>query len=256
MLPALILIPFLAGGLALAIPWNRWRPWLLLPVCIAHLVITIRAMQDPAPAAGWIVLDPPGRLVLLMLSVLFLSCTVYTIGYLRHRSESSNRIFVACMLAFLATTTLVTCSHHLGVMWVAIEATTLSSAPLIYFNRTQRSIEATWKYLLVCSVGIAIALLGSFFLAYASLLKGGEASLLFEDLMRRAPMLDKSWLQAAFVLLLVGYGTKMGLAPMHTWKPDTYGEAPGVIGALLAGGLTNCAFLALLRIYRICHAAG
>ena len=257
MLPALILIPFLAGALAMAIPWNRWRPWLLLPVSIAHLVLTVRAVQHPAPAAaGWFVLDPPGRLVLLMLSVLFLICSVYTIGYLRHRSEANNRVFVACILAFLATTTLVTCSHHLGVMWVAIEATTLSSAPLIYFNRTQRSIEATWKYLLVGSVGIAIALLGTFFLAYASLLHGGEASLLFEDLMRRAPMLDKSWLQAAFVLLLVGYGTKMGLAPMHTWKPDAYGEAPGVIGALLAGGLTNCAFLALLRIYRICHAAG
>jgi hydrogenase-4 component F len=257
MLLVLIVIPLLAAALALLIPWNRWRPWILLPTAAAHLAITLRCLPHAEPAAaGWLVLDSPGRLVLLMLSVLFLICSVYAIGYLRHRPERSNRVFVACLLAFLATTTLVTCSHHLGLMWVAIEATTLSSAPLIYFNRTQRSIEATWKYLLVGSVGIAIALLGSFFLAYASLGKGGEPSLLFENLLQRAPLLDKSWLKAAFVLLLVGYGTKMGLAPMHTWKPDAYGEAPGVVGALLAGGVTNCAFLALIRIYHVCHAAG
>src|SRR5579862_4666798 len=141
-------------------------------------------------------------------------------------------------------------------MWVAIEGTSLVTAPLIYFNRTPRSIEATWKYLLICSVGIALALLGSFFLAYASLHEGLESSLLFEDLLHHAPRLSKPWLHTAFVLLLVGYGTKMGLAPMHTWKPDAYGEAPGVVGALLAGGLTNCAFLAVLRIYHVTIAAG
>ena len=151
-------------------------------------------------------------------------------------------------------TTLVTCSQHLGLMWVAVEAATLTTAPLIYFNRTPRSIEATWKYLLVGSVGIALALLGSFFLAYSSL--GQDSSLLFRDLLARADQMNRSWLQVAFVLLLVGYGTKMGLAPMHTWKPDAYGEAPGVVGALLAGGLTSCAFLALVRVFHICQAAG
>ena len=152
--------------------------------------------------------------------------------------------------------TLIVSSHHLGLMWVALEATTLLSAPLIYFNRTPRSLEATWKYLLVGSVGIALALLGSFFLAYASFHEGLNSSLVFEDLLRDAPRLSKPWLHAAFIFLLVGYGTKMGLAPVHTWKPDAYGEAPGVVGAMLAGGLTNCAFLALLRIHHICTAAG
>jgi hydrogenase-4 component F len=141
-------------------------------------------------------------------------------------------------------------------MWVAIEATTLSTAPLVYFNRTQRSIEATWKYLLIGSVGIALALLGSFFLAYASVHAGLESSLLLPDMVRDAAQFSKPWLHVAFVMLLVGYGTKMGLAPMHTWKPDAYGEAPGVVGALLAGGVTNCAFLALLRVEHVCRAAG
>ena len=85
---------------------------------------------------------------------------------------------------------------------------------------------------------------------------GGEPSLLFDDLVRNAPGFSKSWLQAAFVLLVVGYGTKMGLAPMHTWKPDAYGEAPGIVGALLAGAMTSCAFLALARVLHVLTAAG
>jgi hydrogenase-4 component F len=151
---------------------------------------------------------------------------------------------------------LVAWARHLGLMWVAIEATTLSTAPLIYFNRSKRSIEATWKYLLVGSVGIALALLGTFFLAYSAIPAGVRPSLDPDEMARLAPLLSKPWLRAAFVLLLVGYGTKMGLAPMHTWKPDAYGEAPGVVGAILAGGVTNCAFLAFARVFRICQAAG
>ena len=255
---ALILLPLLAAALAAVIPSNRLRPWLLPPVAAGHLALTILALLRPQNLAvtRWLELDPPGQIVLLILSLLFLVCSVYSVGYLRYRSELSNRIFCVGLFLFLAATSLVACSRHLGLMWVAIEATTLATAPLIYFNRTQRSIEATWKYLLVGSVGIALALLGSFFMAYAAVQKGTDSSLLFEDLVREAPLLSKPWLHVAFVLLLVGYGTKMGLAPMHTWKPDAYGEAPGVVGALLAGGVTNCAFLALLRVHHICRAAG
>jgi len=106
----------------------------------------------------------------------------------------------------------------------------------------------------VGSVGIALALLGSFFLAYSSLKAGLESTLLFDQLIKDAPHLSPPWLHAAFVLLFIGYGTKMGLAPMHTWKPDAYGEAPGMVGTLFAGGVTSCAFLALLRVYQICRA--
>jgi hydrogenase-4 component F len=100
--------------------------------------------------------------------------------------------------------------------------------------------------------------MGSFFIAYAGLYAGVKSTLLFDELVQEAPRLQSSlpWLRAAFVLLFVGYGTKMGLAPMHTWKPDAYGEAPGVIGALMAGGQTSCAFLAILRFYQIANLAG
>jgi hydrogenase-4 component F len=256
LLIALIALPVLAAGVAFALPSDRERPYVLPAVAAGHLALALAAIPAAGSSSlgGWLALDPPGRVVLLLLSVLFAICAVYAVGYLRYRQELSNRVFVPCLLLFLGMTTLVVCSQHLGLMWVAVEASTLATAPLIYFNRTPRSIEATWKYLLVGSVGIALALLGSLFLAYASL--GGESSLLFGDLLGRAERMNRSWLQVAFVLLLVGYGTKMGLAPMHTWKPDAYGEAPGVVGALLAGGLTSCAFLALVRVFHICRAAG
>ncbi len=254
----LIFLPLIMAAIAAAVASNRLRPWLLPLTASAHLAITVFVLTRPdlMRTSEWLVLDPPGRVVLLLVSTLFLLCSFYAVGYLQHRQERSNRVFCACLLGFLGVMSLVTWSHHLGLMWVAIEATTLVTAPLIYFNRTPRSIEATWKYLLVGSVGIAMALLGTFFLAYASLHEGLESTLTFADLLRNAPQLSKPWLHAAFILLLVGYGTKMGLAPMHTWKPDAYGEAPGVVGAIFAGGVTSCAFLAVLRIYHICHAAG
>jgi len=255
---ALICFPLLMAAIATAIPSNHWRTWLLPLTAMVHTALTIWVLLHPELVvnSAWLVLDPPGKITLLVVSTLFLFCSFYCVGYLHYRQERPNRIFVACLLTFLGIMSLVTWAHHLGLMWVAIEATTLSTAPLIYFNHTNRSIEATWKYLLVGSVGIALALLGTFFLAYASLQAGLAPTLTFAELLHNAPLLSKPWLHAAFILLLVGYGTKMGLAPMHTWKPDAYGEAPGVVGAIFAGGVTSCAFLAFLRIYHICTAAG
>jgi hydrogenase-4 component F len=201
-----------------------------------------------------LLLDPLGKIILGFVTVLFFLCALYAPGYLALRDDRPNRIFCATLFGLLAMMALVALSHHLGLMWVAMESTTLVSAPSIYFNRNARSLEATWKYLLIGSVGIALAFLGSLFLAYASLKSGLESTLLFDQLVKDAPKLSPQWLHAAFVLLFIGYGTKMGLAPMHTWKPDAYGEAPGIVGTLLAGGVTSCAFLAILRVYQICHA--
>ena len=255
---AFILFPLAMAALAASAPLGRRRPLLLPFTGLVHAAMTVAVLLRPDLGEGvrWLVLDAPGRLVLLLVSILFLLISWFSVGYLAYRAERPNRVFCACLSAFLGFMSLVIWAHHLGLMWVGIEATTLATAPLIYFNSNQRSLEATWKYLLVGSVGIALALLGTFFLAYAAIQQGLASSLTFEDLLIQAPRLSKPWLHAAFILMLVGYGTKMGLAPMHTWKPDAYGEAPGIVGALLAGGATNCAFLALLRIYDICRAAG
>ncbi len=203
----------------------------------------------------WLAIDPLSRLFVGVISLVFFLCSLYAPAYLRARDERPNRVMCACLLAFLGMMSLVTLSHHLGLMWVAMEATTLVTAPCIYFNHNQRSLEATWKYLLIGSVGIAIALLGSFFLAYSMIEAGSVSTLLFDELVEHSHKLSLPWLHASFVLLIVGYGTKMGLAPMHTWKPDAYGEAPGMIGALLAGGLTTSAFLCVLRIFHVAHIA-
>lgn len=258
MLTALVLLPFIGAVAAWLVPDNRKRPLVLPAVALPHLALTlVLAGGAPPPSpGGWIWLDAPGKVVLLSISLLFAACAVYAIGYLGYRQERSNRILCTGLLVCLSAMTLVTMVQHLGLLWVAVETTTVSMAPLIYFNRNARSIEATWKYLLICSVGIALALLGLLFLAYSNLVAKQEATLLLRDLMVSAPSLNQGWLHAAFIFLLVGYGTKMGLAPLHTWKPDAYGEAPGLVGALLAGGLVNCAFLAILRIYQLAQVSG
>jgi hydrogenase-4 component F len=255
----LILFPLAMAALTFAAPSDRFRSWLIPVGSLGHLVLTWVAVfgsAEPVTAMdGWLLLDSLGKVVLGFQSVLFFLCALYAPGYLALRSDRPSRVFCANLFAVLAMMTLVSLSHHLGLMWVGMEATTLASAPLLYFNHNPRSLEATWKYLLIGSVGIALALFGSFFLAYSALKAGLESTLLFDDLVREAPQLSVPWLHAAFVLLFIGYGTKMGLAPMHTWKPDAYGEAPGIVGTLLAGGVTSCAFLAVLRVYQICRAS-
>ena len=258
LLAALVLVPLVLGLVALAVPVPRARPWLVVAGGVAHAALTAALMTRPQSSAfgGWLVLDPLGRVVLMPVSLLFLLCALYTPGYFAESPRRRNRAFCSAQLALLAMMSLVILSHHLGLMWVAMESSTLAAAPLLYIDLNPRSLEATWKYLLLGSVGIALALLGSFLLAYSALHAGLGSSLLFDDLVRVAPRLSRPWLHAGFVLLLVGYGTKVGLAPMHSWKPDAYGEAPGLAGALLSGGVVNCAFLAILRIVQICHAAG
>jgi hydrogenase-4 component F len=254
----IILAPAALAAVAFGVPSNRRRPLALLPGAALHAagVAALFASPPPSHAGAWLVFDPMAKVTLLTTTVLFLAAAVYAQGYLARRSDRDNRVFVAGLLFMLAAMTAVALSHHLGLSWVAIETTTLASAPLIYFNHNARSLEATWKYLLICSIGIALALLGTFFLALSGAGPHGPQSLLLEDLIAAGPSLSRPWVRAAFVLLLVGYGTKMGLAPLHSWKPDAYGEAPGLLGALLAGGLTNFAFLALVRVFQVTRAAG
>jgi hydrogenase-4 component F len=253
-----ILVPLVLGASAFAWPDNRTRPVLLLVGSALHVVGIVSLWTHPeAPVMnGYLFLDAAGKVVVSTSSVLFLASAIYAQGYLRHRSDRDNRVFVGGLLILLAAMTTVGMAQHLGVLWVAIEITTLATAPLIYFNHNAQSLEAAWKYLLVSSLGIALALLGTFFLALSGAGPDGPRSLMLDDLIRAGPQLSRPWVRAAFVFLLVGYGTKMGLAPLHSWKPDAYGEAPGLLGALLAGGITNFAFLSVVRVLQVTSAAG
>lgn len=258
MLYALVMLPLFGALCAWVIPENRLRPLVLPVVATIHISLTallLRTTPLPSPG-GWIWLDPLGKIVLLSISLLFAVCAFYAVGYLSYRRDRSNRVLCMGLLVCLSAMSLVTMTQHLGLLWVAVETTTVSMAPLIYFNHNARSIEATWKYLLLCSVGIALALLGLLFLAYSTYVAHHDATLLLGPLMFSARELNPAWLHAATIFLLVGYGTKMGLAPLHAWKPDAYGEAPGLVGAMLACGLVNCALLSILRVYQICLASG
>ncbi|MBE2214724.1 MAG: Fe-S-binding domain-containing protein [Opitutaceae bacterium] len=254
----LIIVPMAAAALAALWPGDRTRPWLLPITGAAHVVLSVWMLIAPPAVsdAAWLGFDPLARAMLPAVSILFLCCAVYGLNYLRLRTERPNRIFVACLLAVLGLLSAGHMARHLGLLWIAVEGVTLAAVPLLHFNGTPRAYEATWKYLLVGGTGIALSLLGSFCLGYASIHGGGSGDLTFHALAAQGAGLSRPWVLAAWVLLLAGYGTKMGLAPMHTWKPDAYGEAPAIVGAVLAGGVTTVAFVALLRIRAVVAAAG
>jgi hydrogenase-4 component F len=254
----LILVPL--GAALGAVLWSgdRTRPWFLPATGLVHAGLTLRLLCAPpaVPLHGWLGFDPLARAILPAVSLLFLGCSAYGVPYLRLRAERSNRVFVASFLTMLGLMSAAHMARHLGVLWIATEAVTLSVVPLLHFNNTPRAFEATWKYLLVGGTGIALSLLGSFCLGYASLHGGGAGDLTFGALVSQGTGLSRPWVLVAWVLLIVGYGTKMGLAPMHTWKPDAYGEAPGIVGAMLAGGVSTVAFTAVLRVRAVVDAAG
>jgi hydrogenase-4 component F len=204
-------------------------------------------------------LDSLGLLFLSITSFLFVLTALYSVPYLRHGTHDPQAApfrFVPCLLWFLSSLTLVASTQHLALLWVGVEATTLATAPLVYFYRRPGALEATWKYLLLCSVGIALALLGTFFLGIAGSAADPVPGLSLPSLLHAAPQLSRPWLKAAFILALVGYGTKMGLAPLHMWLPDAHSQAPSPISALLSGTLLNGALLALLRFHQVAIASG
>jgi len=254
----LIFVPVAGSALAAVWPSERTRPWLLPAVGLIHTVLSLWLLIVPPEVAphAWLAFDPLARAVLPAVSLLFLACAAYGVSYLRVRAERPNRVFVSLLLLVLGLLSAGHQARHLGLLWITTEAVTLAAVPLLHFNATPRAFEATWKYLLVGGTGVALSLLGSFCLGYASLHGGGQGDLTFVALTAQGAGLSQPWVLTAWVLLLVGYGTKMGLAPMHTWKPDAYGEAPGIVGAILAGGVTTVAFTALLRVRMVVDAAG
>ncbi len=226
---AICALPLLAALAVLSFPVFRGRRvpvGLLAVIALTHLLLvaTLWAVPEPSTLGGWIAADPLGLTVLTLTSVLFLVTVTYTVGYLQREKTRSGRVFAGCLLAFLSAASVVTLAQHLAMLWVGMEATTLSVAPLVFLRRDRRSLEATWKYLVISSVGIALALLGTFFLASAQ-----------ADIPGRPLVLP---------------------APMHTWKPDTYGEAPSLVSGLMAGALTSCAFLGVARVTEVVMAAG
>jgi hydrogenase-4 component F len=219
--------------------------------------------------AGPLVLDgvlyADGLAALLVAIVVLVGwgAALYGVGYLRHDVAEGHlrpdqpRWFALWYQLFLLTMIAVVLAENLGLMWVAVEATTLASALLVGFYRTERAVEAAWKYLLLCTVGITLALFGVLLVYYAGVRAGSaeDVALSWRALIAIAPRLDPDLVKLAFVFALVGYGTKVGFAPLHTWLPDAHSQAPTPVSAVLSGVLLPCALYAILRFHAIATGA-
>jgi hydrogenase-4 component F len=222
-------------------------------VAIAHAAWRIRA-AGTLQAGHYLRADGLTAFFLINIGFIFALVLVYSAGYMRHIPAgrfSSPRWFYGLLFLFLFTMVAVYLSANLGMLWICVEATTLASALLVGFYNTEGAVEAGWKYLIVCTVGIAFALFGTIVL-YLAAVKSGvspESALDWAALMNAAPNLGpaKDLIKLSFVFVAVGYGTKIGFVPMHSWLPDAHAEAPSPISALLSAVLLNCAMYALLR---------
>ncbi len=266
LLPGILALPVLTGVLAWATP-VRWSERIQVAGSTALLagaaVLAARVFDaGPLTLDGWLDVDPLSALLVSVVALVGWAAALYGVAYLRHDVASGRlapdqpRWFALWYQLFLFTMLAAVLAENLGVQWVAIEATTLASAVLVGFYRTEQAVEAAWKYLLICTVGITFALFGVLLVYYAGVrVGGGEAALSWRALAASASSLDPGLVKLAFVFALVGYGTKAGFAPMHTWLPDAHSQAPTPVSAVLSGVLLPCALYAILRFHAIATAA-
>jgi hydrogenase-4 component F len=253
--------PLLAAFLSLATRHARLLHGLNLATMTGLVVSEIALIQQvlahgPLTAFwGLVYIDALSVFILLIITFIGLACSLYTWAYLDDyvargviAPKRLSRFFFLFHV-FLFAMIVATMANSLGVLWVAIEGTTLATTFLIAFFRKREGLEAGWKYLILCSVGIALALFGTVLTYYSSVRVLGDESeaLNVTKLLEVAGQLDPHVLKLAFIFLLVGYGTKIGLVPMHTWVPEAYSEAPAPVTAMLAGVLETVAVYAVLR---------
>ncbi len=228
---------------------------------VALLAIEVFSHGPVSAAHEWLFLDALSAWHLVVLELVFVFSTLFASRYFlasdHPLSPGAARRFGALWFGALAAMTLVMVSNHLGLMWVGIESTTLLTTFLISLHRSKESLEATWKYLVICSVGIAIAFMGVLLVAASATRAVPEPShlLLWTRLCGSAALLGAAPMKIAFIFLLVGYGTKVGLAPMHTWLPDAHSQAPAPVSAIFSGIMLNTALYCLMRYIPVVEAA-
>ncbi len=256
MMSLVLIFPLIATGLMFLFRSRRFeRTVLLLHAALSTISVIYWWLTGTEDFLGYFRSNSGNLLFLSLIALLYLAVVPASFHYLdNHRvSDLWHRIYAAAMALFVFAMTGAILATNVGLFWVFIEATTLASAPFIYFERRDSSLEAAWKYVFICSVGIAIAFIGILFLALSA---KGVSLLFYDELITNASRLTRFWLLFSFPFLLVGFGTKAGVAPMHSWLPDAHSEAPSPVSAFLSGMLLNSAFYGLFRIFRILEEAG
>jgi len=262
---ALLLAIVLAPAVAIALMLVIGRPRLAEGLNLASATIAfLAALPLPSLSLGgpriywgdYVILDGLGAWVILCSAIVYFLASIHAVGYMRLLDEEAPLPrFYALFAGFGLTILIAPMMNSAGLYWIAIELTTLVSTFLVAFERTAESIEAAWKYIIIVSAGISLALLGTVLFYWAgTFVLGPTYDMTWAALRGAAPRMDKALLLLAFLLVLIGYGTKVGLAPMHTWLPDAHSEGPTPVSALLSGALLNTAMIGIVRYLAIVDA--
>jgi hydrogenase-4 component F len=266
LIAALLVVPLAAAGVALLA-----RPAAATAATIGAGVVSlglalalagaVRHGDTVSLAGAWLRLDALGAVFLLATGLLYAAAAVFSTGYLaqdrarRDYAPFARRYFVYLNL-FAWTMLLVPVVDDYGSLWIAVELTTVVSVLLVALDRTDAALEAAWKYILLASVGLGLALLAVVLLYAAGTARLGDSYVpRYGTLVAAAPQLPHVPVQIAFLLAVIGFGTKVGFAPLHTWLPDAHSEAPSPVSAMLSGALLGTAFYAILRFFQPTAAA-
>jgi hydrogenase-4 component F len=206
---------------------------------------------------GYVVIDRAGAWVILCTAIVYFLASIYAVGYMRLLGEDERLFqFYALFAGFGLTTLAAPLMNNIGLYWIAIELTTIVSTFLIAFERVGESVEAAWKYIMVVSAGISLALLGTIVFYWAGSFELGPSyEMTWPVMIHAAQRMPSALLMLGFMLVLVGYGTKVGLAPMHSWLPDAHSEGPAPVSAMLSGAVLNTAMIGIVRFLRIAGAS-
>ena len=264
-------IPVLCSVLYGLIGWRRATVWLaagsaaVILGCGIGLAVVVSADGPYTALGGLLRVDALSAFMIIVIGAIGTLATAASPAFLRaeiRAGRASDEVAARVagrhsllVQAFLAAMALALLAANLGVVWVAVEATTIATAFLVGQGRSRAAVEAAWKYVVICSVGIALAFLGIVLLNYASARGPAPAGLNWTDLAAGASQLDHGVTRIAVALLIVGFGTKVGLAPLHAWLPDAHSQAPAPVSALMSGVLLAVAFYAILRVKVIADAA-
>ena len=256
---ATLLAPVIGAPL-LALLRDPLAGWLNVAISALSLAAAVALAREVA-AAGSVAgfgfrVDDFNVYLVVLTTLVGLTTAIFSRPYMRHVAASGRvssnglRIYHAMYQAFLFTMLLALTTDNLGILWVAVEGATLATVLLVSLYRTPEAVEAAWKYFILCGVGIALALFGTVLVYFAAqhALTDASLGLTWSALYGRAGDLEPAVMRLAFVFLLVGYGTKVGLVPLHQWLPDAHSEGPTPMSAVLSGLLLNVALYALVRI--------